>query len=95
MTAYTVDIDAVLAATNAAKATAERIQSESAAMMNQLVQLQSSWTGAAAASFHACVDQWRAAQAQVEQALGSISLALGNAATNYADTERYAASLFR
>lgn len=95
MTAFTVDIEAVQAATASARATAERIQSETAAMMTQLVQLQSSWSGAAAASFHSCVDQWRSAQSQVEQALSSISAALGNAAANYADAERYSASLFR
>ncbi len=95
MTAFTVDTDAVLAATAAARATAERIQGESSAMMAQLVQLQSSWSGAAAASFHACVDQWRSAQVQVEQALASISTALGSAAAHYADAEQYSVSLFR
>lgn len=95
MAVFTVDTDAVLVATEAARGTAERLQSEATAMMSQLVHLQSSWTGAAAVSFQACVDQWRAAQAQVEQALSSISLALGNAAANYADADHYSANLFR
>lgn len=95
MTAFTVDTDAVLAATNAARAAAERIQAESAAMMGQLVQLQSSWTGTAAASFQACADQWRLAQAQLEQALASIGVALGSAASHYAEAEQFSARLFR
>ncbi len=95
MTAFTVDTDAVLAATSSVRATAERIQTETSAMMAQLVQLQSSWSGAASASFQVCVDQWRTAQAQVEQALASISRALGSAATHYADAEQYSANLFR
>ena len=95
MTAFTVDTEAVLTATNAARSTADRLQAESAAMMSQLLQLQSSWTGSASASFQACAEQWRAAQAQVEQALAAISMALGSAATQYADAEQYSASLFR
>lgn len=95
MTAFTVDTDAVLVATSAARGTADRLQAESAALMSQLVQLQASWTGSAAASFHACAEQWRAVQAQVEQSLASISMALGNAAAHYSDAEQYSASLFR
>jgi len=95
MTTFTVDTEAVLVATNAVRGTADRLQAESAAMMSQLTQLQSSWTGQAAASFQLCADQWRTAQAQLEQALSSISVALGNAASQYADAEQYSASLFR
>lgn len=95
MTVFTVDTDAVLAVTSATRASAERIRSESSAMMSQLVQLQSSWSGSAAASFQACADQWRTAQAQVEQALAAISVALGNAASHYADAEQFSANLFR
>lgn len=95
MTVFAVDTDAVLVATTAARGTADRLQAESAAMMSQLMQLQGSWTGAASASFQACAEQWRAAQAQVEQALAAISMALGNAATQYAEADQYSASLFR
>lgn len=95
MTAFTVDTDAVLTATNTARATAERIQAECAAMMSHLVQLQSSWSGSAAASFQTCVEQWRTAQVQLEQALTSISTALGSAANHYAETEQFTANLFR
>jgi len=57
MTVFAVDTDAVLVATTAARGTADRLQAESAAMMSQLMQLQSSWTGAASASFQACAEQ--------------------------------------
>ncbi len=95
MSVFTVDTDAVYAAHSAARATMDRLQSESAALMSQLVQLQSTWTGSASAAFQSCVEQWRAAQAHVEQVLGSIGLALGSAATQYADADQFSASLFR
>ena len=95
MSVFTVDTDAVQAANGAAYATMERLQSESAALMAQLTQLQSSWTGTAAAAFQQCSEQWRGAQMHVEQVLGSISGALGSAAAQYADADQYSASLFR
>jgi WXG100 family type VII secretion target len=95
MSVFTVDTDAVFAATGATRATMERLQSESAALAGQLTQLQTSWTGSAALAFQACSDQWRAAQLHVEQVLASISTALGSAASQYADADQYSASLFR
>ncbi|WP_353113950.1 WXG100 family type VII secretion target [Microbacterium sp.] len=95
MSVFTVDTDAVHAAHGAARATMERLQSESAALMSQLTQLQSSWTGSASLAFQGCSEQWRGAQLHVEQALASIGAALGAAATQYADADQYSASLFR
>jgi len=95
MSVFTVDTDAVHAAHGAARATMERLQSESAALMAQLTQLQSSWTGSASVAFQQCSEQWRAAQQHVEQVLASISTALGSAAGQYADADQYSASLFR
>ena len=95
MSVFTVDTDAVLAANGAARATMERLQSESAALTAQLTQLQSSWTGAASVAFQQCSEQWRGAAIHVEQALGSISGALASAASQYADADQYSASLFR
>ncbi|GAA1546800.1 WXG100 family type VII secretion target [Microbacterium ginsengiterrae] len=95
MSVYTVDTDAVLAANGAARATMERLRSESQALRAQLTQLQSSWTGAASAAFQGCSDQWAAAQMHVEQVLDSIGNALGAAAHQYADADRYSAGLFR
>lgn len=95
MAVFTVDTEAVLATTTSVRATAERLQTEAAAMMAQLAQLQTTWTGSASTAFQSCAEQWRGAQAHVEQALGSISVALGNAASQYADAESFSAGLFR
>ena len=45
MAVFQVDSDAVLASTAAIRSTIDRLQSESAAMLAQLTQLQSSWSG--------------------------------------------------
>ncbi|UJP10449.1 WXG100 family type VII secretion target [Microbacterium sp. KUDC0406] len=95
MSVFTVDTDAVHAAHGATRATIERLQSESAALMSQLTQLQSSWTGSASVAFQNCSEQWRGAQLHVEQVLASIGTALGSAATQYADADQYSANLFR
>ncbi len=95
MSVFTVDTEAVHAAHGAARATMERLQSESAALTAQLMQLQSSWVGTASNAFQSCAEQWRGAQLHVEQALESIGTALGSAATQYADADQYSASLFR
>ncbi|MEJ1088943.1 WXG100 family type VII secretion target [Microbacterium sp. Mu-80] len=95
MSVFTVDTDAVAAAHGAARATMERLQSESTALMAQLTQLQSTWTGPASVAFQQCGEQWRGAQLHVEQVLASISTALGAAANQYAEADQYSASLFR
>jgi len=95
MSVFTVDTDAVHAAHGSARATMDRLQGESAALMAQLNQLQSSWTGSAANAFQQCSEQWRGAQQHVEQVLGSISVALASAASQYADADQYSAGLFR
>jgi WXG100 family type VII secretion target len=94
MSVFTVDTDAVQSANGAARATMERLQSESSALMAQLTQLQSSWTGSASLAFQQCSEPWRGAQLHVEQVLASISTALGSAASQYADADQYSASLF-
>lgn len=95
MSVFTVDTEAVHAAHGAARATMERLQSESTTLMAQLTQLQSSWVGTASNAFQGCVEQWRGAALHVEQALESIGGSLGSAATQYADADQYSASLFR
>ncbi|MFJ2553444.1 WXG100 family type VII secretion target [Microbacterium sp. NPDC087591] len=95
MSVFTVDTEAVQAAHGAARATMERLQSESAALSAQLTQLQSSWVGAASSAFQSCAEQWHGAQLHVEQVLESIGTALGSAAAQYADADQYSASLFR
>ncbi|WP_406249352.1 WXG100 family type VII secretion target [Microbacterium sp. M] len=95
MSVFSVDTEAVNAATAATRGTVERLQAESTALSAQLTQLQSSWTGNASAAFQTCGEQWRAAQLHVEQVLASISVALGNVSRNYEDVDAYSASLFR
>lgn len=95
MSVFTVDTDAVQAAHGAARATMERLQGESTALMAQLTQLQSSWTGSASAAFQQCSEQWRGAQMHLEQVLASISTALASAANQYAEADQYSANLFR
>ncbi len=95
MTVFSVDSDAVFAATAAMRGTIDRLQAESGSLLAQLTQLQSSWTGSAAALFHGTVDQWRATQLQVEESLGAINQALTAAGQQYLDVEQANASLFR
>ena len=92
---FSVDSDAVLASTAAVRGTIDRLQAESNAMLAQLTQLQSSWTGSASSAFHGVVDQWRATQRQVEESLAGINAALSAAGRQYADTELATTSLFR
>jgi len=95
MAMFTVDSDAVLAQSAAIRGTVDRIQGESQAMLGQLVQLQSTWTGQASAAFQETVERWRATQRQVEEALAAITLALESAGRHYADAELTNAALFR
>ncbi|MFJ2370951.1 WXG100 family type VII secretion target [Microbacterium sp. NPDC087665] len=95
MSVFTVDTDAVQAAHGAARATMERLQTESTTLMAQLSQLQSSWVGSASTAFQGCAEQWRGAALHVEQVLDSIGTALGTTATQYADADQYSANLFR
>jgi len=95
MAVFSVDSDAVLTATGAIRATGDRLQGETAAMLGQLTQLQGSWTGSAAVAFQSVIDRWRAAQRELEGALGEIGVALSHAGNQYAQTELTAAGLFR
>jgi WXG100 family type VII secretion target len=95
MAVFSVDSDAVFAATGSIRGTIDRIQGESQAMLAQLTHLQSSWSGGAAGAFQAAVDQWRATQRQVEDALAGINQALAVAGRQYAEAEQASLALFR
>ena len=94
MSVFTVDTDAVATTRLSVSATAERLQSDTAAMMAQLTQLQSPWTGIASAACQDAAEQWRGAQAHVEQALAAIGQALGSAERFYARAESDSTALF-
>ncbi len=95
MAVFSVDSDSILAATAQVRGTADRLQAETQAMLAQLTQLQSAWTGSASVAFHGVLDRWRATQRQVEDSLAEISGALGVAGHQYADAEQAAMGLFR
>jgi WXG100 family type VII secretion target len=95
MAVFSVDSDAVLATTSAVRGTIDRLQGETSAMMSQLLQLQSTWTGSASVAFQSVIDQWRATQRHVEDSLAGINTALAAAGRQYADAEQATTSLFR
>lgn len=95
MSVFSVDSDAVFAATTGVRATADRVRAETHAMLAQLTGLQSQWTGAASLAFSGVIDQWQAANLQVEEALQAIGTALETAARQYADAEQLNLGLFR
>ncbi len=94
MTRYSVDSEAVLAATTAVQASIGRIQSEVAGLRGRLAELQSSWGGQAATAFQSVVGDWTATQQRVEESLAAISGALGQAGRQYAEIEEHNARLF-
>lgn len=94
MTRYQIDSDAVAAATSAVQAAAGRIQADVNGLHAQLVNLQSSWTGQAAAAFQAVVADWTATQRRVEESLGLINASLAQAGQQYAEIEMHNARLF-
>lgn len=95
MPIYTVDSEDVQAKAAAVQSTVGRVQAETGALIAQLADLQRSWTGQAAMAFQTSADNWRAVQAQVDQALISLGTSLSTAGTGYADAEQRAAAMFR
>ena len=95
MAVFAVDSDAVFTATASVRGTIERIEGETHAMLAQLTNLQSTWSGGAALAFQGVVDQWRATQRQVEEALAGINAALAVAGRQYAEAEQASLALFR
>jgi len=94
MTRYSVDSEAVLGATATVRASIGRIQSEVAALHGQLVGLQGSWSGPAAAAFQSVVTEWKGTQQRVEDNLAAINQALTFAAQQYAEIESANARMF-
>ena len=94
MTRFEVDSAEVEAAAERARHSCGVIHGEVAGMMTQLVDLQSTWSGAAAQSFAAVAQEWRSTQQVVEQSLTQITEALDLAAQTYATAETDAHGLF-
>lgn len=89
-----VDSEAVSVASSQTQACAEEVRNQVSAMMANLVNLQSTWTGTASAAFESLAQQWRATQTVVEDNLRQIGLQLAAASQTYAQAESQAASLF-
>jgi early secretory antigenic target protein ESAT-6 len=95
MTRYQVDSDIVMGATGSVRARIETIQGEVQAMMQQLTELQSTWTGEASNAFQGVVADWRGTQRRVEESAIHINTALARAGAQYSEIERSNAGLFR
>lgn len=94
MARFVVDSDTIAAKSQQAHGHIDRLVAEVNGMTATLADLQSSWTGTASANFQEALRSWRAAQAQVEQAVAQINRALATAATQYAETEAANARMF-
>lgn len=94
MAQFNVDAAQIAQASVTTSAIAGQIRSDVTQMIGQLQMLQGSWTGAAASAFADCATRWQAAQAQVEEVLNQISMALQAASRTYDDAEAQAASMF-
>lgn len=91
---FSVDSGAVADAGVVTRNCATNLRSEVSAMMGHLLSLQSVWTGAASLAFEGLAYQWQATQAQVEEMLDRISLALDATSTTYSDAETTSARMF-
>ena len=94
MSRYEVDSAQVAQASAAVRASTAAIRSEVAAMMRHLADLQSGWRGGAATAFGAVMADWAVTQARVEESLDAVTVALGAAATSYADAEQHVQRMF-
>ncbi|MET4582522.1 early secretory antigenic target protein ESAT-6 [Conyzicola nivalis] len=94
MTRYQVDSDEVLGTSSAVRASIGRIQAEVGALHGQLVSLQGSWTGQAAAAFQTVAANWHSTELRVTEDLGAINQALALAGQQYAEAEATNARMF-
>ena len=79
MATYRVDSDRLQSASAAVNTSVTRIRESVGTMYANLQDLQSAWQGAAAARFKGVMEQWRAAQQQMEQSLQNIQQSMSRA----------------
>ena len=91
---FKVDTGQITAASGDINRLAGEIESGVKAMMGKLNALQGSWQGSAATNFAQVSEDWRRTQDQVRDSLQRISMALGQAATQYGDTEHANTRMF-
>jgi WXG100 family type VII secretion target len=94
MSRYEVDAAQVAAASAAVQTSVQELGGEVDRMMRHLLELQSSWKGAAATSFQHVVTDWRATQERVRTTLEEIQRALAVAGHQYEDAEAAATRMF-
>ena len=87
MSIISVDTELLQLKSATVKATVDRISADVQAMKRGLDDLQATWHGSAATSFHALVAEWTLTQGKVEASLASINLALNSAAASYPQAE--------
>lgn len=94
MPQYQVDSERLQSSSAAVSSSIGSIRQAVEGMVMNLRSLQDAWHGSAATQFGTVVDQWHAAQQQMEQSLQSIQSALTHASSVYADAELQASRLF-
>ena len=94
MATYRVDSDRLQSASAAVNTSVTRIRESVGTMYANLQDLQGAWQGAAAARFKGVMEQWRAAQQQMEQSLQNIQQSMSRASATYAQAEAAAQHLF-
>ncbi|MDR1440981.1 MAG: WXG100 family type VII secretion target [Bifidobacteriaceae bacterium] len=94
MSVFQVNSETLSVVASAANGSIGVIQGEIAALNGHCAELASAWTGSASNAFTGAMEQWRAAQRVVEEALGSLSQSLVAASQGYAEVEQANTSLF-
>ncbi|MFC8302749.1 WXG100 family type VII secretion target [Specibacter sp. NPDC057265] len=94
MAQFNVNSDDLALKSTAVRGSVDRIRLEVDAMRRNLLELQSTWTGAAASSFQALLQEWHATEMKVEASLESINGALSLAAVQYAQAEEANTRMF-
>jgi len=94
MSTFQVNSEAIASASAGVQASIGSINHEVARMNARLAELLQSWSGQAAAAFGGTMEQWRSAQASLEQALDSIAQALARAGQTYSEVEAANVALF-
>ncbi|NKX56225.1 WXG100 family type VII secretion target [Arthrobacter mobilis] len=94
MAVFHVDSDALQAKSMAVQGTIGRLQAEVGTMQAGLGELESLWSGSAAANFQQLITDWRVTQLKVEESLASINAGLAQASEQYAQAEAANARMF-
>ncbi len=94
MTSFAVDVSQVQQASAMVSSSAESIRGEVNAMMSHLINLQSTWQGGASLQFQEVSAQWQNTQAQVEESLIAINIALDRSAQTYLEAENLVRGAF-